>query len=111
MATTDTQPHRSSRRLSKPQAQELVNAYRAGSTILQLAGQYRVNRNTVMAHLRRAGVPRYSGWTAETTAEARQLYESGLSIAAIAEEMGRAKTTIGDHLRAAGVQMRPKGWQ
>ncbi len=89
---------------------ELIAAYLDGERIEDLASQYGVHRSTVMAKLRRAGVPRYSGWTEEITKEARDLYEAGLTITEISERMGRARTTIGNHLRAAGVEMRPRGF-
>lgn len=97
-------------RLSAEQAQRLVEDYQAGVRILDLAEQYSIGRSTVLAHLRRAGVPKYTGWTEQTTAEARLLYEAGLSLSEISERMGRARTTIGNHLRNAGVVMRPRGF-
>lgn len=88
----------------------LVAAYLDGERIDDLAERYDIHRSTVMAKLRRAGVPKYSGWSDETTNEARDLYEAGFSITEISEKMGRARTTIGNHLRAAGVEMRPRGF-
>ena len=88
-----------------------MESYRAGERVIDLAEQFAISRSTVLAHLRRAGVPKYSGWTEATTAEARRYYEAGLSLTEISERMGRARTTIGNHLREAGVAMRPRGFQ
>jgi hypothetical protein len=101
---------RRARRLNPAQLEELVSAYVAGDRVVDLAARYRIHRSTVITHLRRAGVPKYSGWDESVMAEARALYESGLPIAAISERLGRAKTTIGEHLIADGVEMRPRGF-
>lgn len=98
------------RRLTSSEVDALVTAYLEGERIEDLADRYGIHRSTVMAKLRRAGVPKYSGWSDDTTAEARRLYEAGLSITEISERIGRARTTIGNHLRAAGVEMRPPGF-
>jgi hypothetical protein len=97
------------RRLSRLQSAELVSRYEAGELVAELAQAFGIHRTTVIACLRRDGVPRYSGWTENTTAEARAPYESGHTIAEISERMKRSKTTIARHLRSDGVQMRPRG--
>lgn len=108
--TAPTPPSSRIRRLTSREVDELVAAYLDGERIEDLASHYGIHRSTVMAKLRRAGVPRYSGWTEDTTKETRELYEAGYSITEISERTGRARTTIGNHLRAAGVEMRPKGF-
>ena len=45
-------------RLRPEQVDALVEAYVAGSTYLQLAGQFGVSQRTVRAHLRRREVPK-----------------------------------------------------
>ena len=45
------------RRLRPPEIAELVAGYRAGATIYELAGEFRINRNTVSATLEREGIP------------------------------------------------------
>ncbi len=92
-------------------AAEIVERYQTGSLIRELAEEYGVHRSTVMACLRRAGVPKYSGWSEKTTAEATRLYESGLTIAEVAARLDHSATTVGRRLREAGVKMRPKGFQ
>ena len=46
------------RRLRAAQLEELVIGYKTGSTLHQLAGQFRINRGTVSKLLEREGVPR-----------------------------------------------------
>ena len=98
-------------RLTSREAESLVASYLGGEQIKDLVGSYNIHRTTVMAYLRRAGVPLYSGWTPETTEEARRLYESGLTVAQVAERLERPASTVGRHLREAGVSMRPRGFQ
>jgi len=46
--------------------------------------------------------------TDQELAEARQLYESGLSLVAVGDRIGRHHTTVHLSLRRAGVPMRPR---
>jgi len=92
-------------------AAEIVERYQTGSLIRELAAEYGVHRSTVMACLRRAGIPKYSGWSEKTTAEAARLYKSGLTIAEVAAQLDHSPTTVGRKLREAGVKLRPKGFQ
>ena len=105
-------PHdrRPARRLGTGEAEEIVSLYRGGETIVSLAARFRVDRSTVMRQLRKAGVPKYAGWTDNVTDDARALYEAGHSLADISQLLGWPPTTIGRHLKAVGVEMRPKGW-
>lgn len=84
--------------------------YQAGEKIVDLARAYKVDRSTVIRKLRKAGVPKYAGWTDKVTEEARALYEAGHSLADISQLLGWPPTTIGRHLKAAGVELRPRGW-
>lgn len=97
-------------RLSSATAQEIVERYQAGEKITELAGYYSIDRSTVMRQLRKAGVPKYAGWTDQVTEEARMLYEAGHSLADISQLIGWPPTTISRHLKAAGVELRPRGW-
>lgn len=64
-------------------------------------------------HLQRAGVTpaRYAGFQEDEMATARELYESGLSLAAVGERLGADASTIRRYLAEAGVPIRPRrGW-
>ncbi len=102
---------RPARRLSTSEAEEMVSLYRDGETIVALAARFGVDRSTVMRQLRKAGVPKYAGWTDQVTDDARALYEAGHSLADISQLIGWPPTTIGRHLKASGVKMRPRGWR
>lgn len=47
--------------------------------------------------------------TRKDQAEIVRLYESGLSCRIVAEQVGVSKAYVLKHLKAAGVQMRPRG--
>ncbi len=86
---------------------ELVVLYQSGLTVYQLADKYVIHRHTVSGHLRAAGIRlRLDGLTAEQIDEAARLYNSGWSLAHIAEHIGVAHTTIRARLRERGVKMR-----
>lgn len=40
------------------------------------------------------GLPKYSGWTEDTTVEAVRLYEQGLSPSEVADWIGRPQSTV-----------------
>lgn len=80
--------------LTSREVQQLVERYRAGEKIKDLAASYKIHRSTATAHLRRAGELKHRGWTEETTTEARRLRAAGLTIAEIALKLGRSRSTI-----------------
>jgi hypothetical protein len=64
----------------------LVAAYQSGRTMKELAAEFGINRRTVPAHLRRAGVPiRRGGLDHDQVAEAASLDEAGWSSGRLAE--------------------------
>ena len=80
---------RTSRPLKPAQIDALIAGYEAGKTMKDLAVEFGINRLTVSAHLRRAGVPlRRSGLDTEQTAEAARLYDAGWSSMKLAERFG-----------------------
>jgi transposase-like protein len=99
------------RRLEPDQVAELVTAYQQGTTVKELAARYRINRTTVLGHLRRQGVPkRHPEPVADVDADrAVRLYGAGASIGAVAQELRVAPTTVRRVLRKAGVEVRPRG--
>lgn len=66
------------RRITPELLAELVDGYRASRTTYELARQHGLNRNTVAAHLRRAGVTiRMDGMTADQIEFAANCYQAG----------------------------------
>jgi hypothetical protein len=102
------------RRLSPTDIDDLLDAYRAGATINQLAVAFRVHRTTVAGHLDRSGVPRHSeqtAWDDEILKQAADLYATGLSLADVAHQFGVDAQTVANRFRRAGVAVRPRrGW-
>ena len=102
------------RRLSPACIDGLVEAYRAGATINELAVEFGIHRTTVAAHLDRKGVPRRSEatvWDDFALREAAELYATGLSLADVAHQFGIDAQTVANRFRRAGVTMRRRrGW-
>jgi DNA-binding CsgD family transcriptional regulator len=97
------------RKLNPGEQAELVALYRAGASMLELSRKFETHRNTVVAHLRRAGVeirPQRK-MTPELVAQATALYGNGHSLAEIGRMFGLEASTIGKALKRAGVQLRP----
>jgi DNA-binding CsgD family transcriptional regulator len=94
--------------LKPAQIDALIAGYEAGKTMKDLAVEFGINRLTVSAHLRRAGVPlRRSGLDTEQTAEAARLYDAGWSSVKLAERFGVSADTVLIALRRAAVVIRP----
>lgn len=83
------------RRLSEAQVQELIEGYKSGSTVYELADRFSIGRNTVCRILHRHEVPmRRQGLSAEQTAEAVRLHEQGWSPPRIGRRMGVDAVTV-----------------
>lgn len=97
--------------LKPAQVQELVEAYQAGATLRELSARFGLHERTVSAHLERHGVERRVSRPKLSCADierAAELYRSGLSWAAVAEQFDVDPKPIGRWLKRAGVPMRPK---
>lgn len=105
--TRRRRPHRQ-RRLSPAEVDELTDAYRDGSTLVELASRFQINRTTVIDHLTRRSVPRrrQPSMTPTQVHDAAELYGTGLSLAAVAERVGFDKKTVRKELAKAGVVIR-----
>jgi len=89
-------PHRTQGRLRPPDIDALVDRYRAGDTINELADRFGINRTTVIAHLDRRDVERRAiakQWDHETLTSAARRYADGLSLADIAAQFGLDPST------------------
>jgi hypothetical protein len=95
------------RRLRPAQVEELVIGYKTGSTVYQLAEQFRINRGTVAKLLEREGVPRRGRPLFPAQIEqATELYASGLSLVSVGKQLECDGSTVHLALRKAGVRMR-----
>jgi hypothetical protein len=94
-------------RLYSEEIEQLIADYQAGAKVRDLADRYRVNRNTVIQHINRAGVRRhYPALNPGEVEEAAQLYQSGQSLVSVSERFVVNATTIRSALLKAGVAMR-----
>lgn len=93
--------------LRSSQVAELIDTYKAGTTVYQCGEKFGINRTTVSAILKRAGVKmRGQGLTTEQIDEAVRLYEAGQSLARTATRFGCDAQTVRRRLIERGVQMR-----
>ena len=78
-----------------------------GSTVYQLAEQFRINRQTVSRLLEREGVPRRGRPLSPAQIEqATRLYATGLSLVSVGKQLGCDGSTVHLALRKAAVRMR-----
>jgi hypothetical protein len=98
-------------RLDCGEAAQIRDKYLAGSTIRDLAAEFRVHRQTISDVLKRCGVAtRFRPLGDDQIAEAVRLYASGLSLARVGERVGADALTIRSKLLGRGVRMRdPQG--
>jgi transposase len=95
------------RRLRPPAIAELVAGYEAGATVYELSSMFQIHRHTVAALLKRQQVRlRKSPLSDEEAENAIRLYRSGVSLANVADEIGRGTNTIRRALIAHGVDRR-----
>jgi len=81
--------------------------YVEGATVYELAGDFGIERRTVAVRLKAAGVVmRRQPATADQIAEMVRLYESGLSLAKVADRTGFSVKTVLNYLRAEGIPTR-----
>ncbi|MGH9086740.1 MAG: hypothetical protein ACRDYZ_01275 [Acidimicrobiales bacterium] len=101
------------RRLGLDAVAELVAFYIQGAPVEELAASYRINRTTVLGHVRRHGVPKRDrrALRQADVERAAKLDADGRSAEWVAGELRVAASTVRRALQDAGVTLRPKGRQ
>jgi DNA-directed RNA polymerase specialized sigma24 family protein len=94
------------RRLKQAQVTALVEGYRLGQSMKELASTFGIHRTTVTAHLHERGVA-VRGLGQVDTADAARLYQQGWSSRRLGEKFGISANTVLRSLRQAGVPIRP----
>jgi DNA-binding MarR family transcriptional regulator len=95
------------RRLTKPQQTELIERYRSGDLMTELAKKFEIDRRTVSAILKRHKVPtRPQGLSVEQIQDAVLMYAQGNSLTVIGSKLGVDRRTVDKRLRKQSVQMR-----
>lgn len=85
----------------------MVDRYAEGATVYELSSEFGIERRTVAVRLKAAGVMmRRQPASAEQVAEMVRLYESGLSLAKVADRTGFSGKTVLNYLRAEGIPTR-----
>jgi DNA-binding transcriptional regulator LsrR (DeoR family) len=85
----------------------MVALYEEGATVYELADLFNCHRQTVSRQLKSRGVHmRLTGMTPEQVAEARCLYERGMTLRAVGKAVGISRNHVRANLVAAGVQLR-----
>lgn len=103
---------RSWNRLSKEIRTTVAERYAAGETTTALAQEYGVAKSTIIGILRDMSVVmRRQPLTAEQVSEAARLYESGLSLSQVAEQLKVNQETMRVAIISAGVMIRPPAGQ
>lgn len=87
-----------------------MSRYDAGHSTPALARDYRIAKSALLQLLRNEGVPmRKQAITSANAKQAARLYEDGMSITEIVEQIGYSYGTIRKSLHKSAVAMRPKG--
>ena len=101
-------------RLTDLEIDELVNDYRTGRTLADLASVFGIHRRTVAAHLQEQGVERRANrrkMTDDDVGEAAGRYREGDSLAKVALAFNVDAATLRRELHRAGTAIRPRrGW-
>ena len=101
------------RRLGADEVAELVAAYLMGIPVEDLAVSFRINRTTVLGHVRRHGIPKRDrrALQGDDIERAAKLYAEGRSAEWVAGELQVAASTVRRALKDAGIVLRPGGRQ
>ena len=93
-------PRQQQRRLPSDEAAELVEAYRAGATVYELAERFGVDRRTASVLLERTGVARrYRLLSRAQLEEAAQLHDEGWSFERLGQRYGVSGSTVWNGVR------------
>lgn len=99
---------RRAKQLRDDEVDQLIELYKAGERVKDLAGQYNIHRDTVSRILNSRGVVRRErGVPSERLSEVIAAYRGGASLDKIAREHGVATNTAAAALRKAGESIRP----
>lgn len=102
----ERQPQGTARQLKEHQVNALVEAYRSGSTLAQLAQRFGINSGTVSNILKRENVvTRFRLLSESDIDEAERLYAEGWSLQKIGRHFNVTGGAIRNRLRRRGVQI------
>jgi transposase-like protein len=86
---------------------DLAEAYKAGTSIKDLADEFEIDRSTLMKHLKGMDIPRrYPALDPAQSEEACRLYQSGLTSTEVGNLFRVSADTVLRTLRRSGVEVR-----
>lgn len=95
------------RRLIMADEVQLIKEYISGATLRDLASKFGINHRTAAAALNRSSIKsRHTRLSPTEVEEAISLYKSGLSLSAVARQIGGCANSIRNHLLKANVELR-----
>jgi hypothetical protein len=97
---------RRARHLSDQQVGELIEGYKTGETVYDLAERFKINRKTVSDILHRTGVQIRGRLIPEQVDVAVRLYATGWSLARIGAKLDTTANTVRARLIERGVRTR-----
>ncbi|WP_067540398.1 hypothetical protein [Nocardia crassostreae] len=104
------EPREIDRRLSLATIDDLINAYRDGTSTAQLSTHFGISKTAVLTLLNSRKVPRrFQSIPADHIDNIERLYLAGHSLASCSRLSGFPASTIRDALRQRGTPMRPAG--
>lgn len=108
--TRSEKPRRLRRRFSSEEVKEMAQQYRDGVSTPQLCAEHGISKTGVLRLLHEEGVEvRRQTATDGVVAEAAQLYEAGMPVTRIAEQLSVSGSALRRSMLKAGVDMRPRG--
>ena len=104
------EPRKIARRLSRTTVEQLINAYRDGTSTAQLATRFGISKTAILTLLNNRDVPRrFQSMLADDIDNVERLYLAGHSLASCSRLTGFAASTIRDALHERGTPMRAPG--
>jgi DNA-binding CsgD family transcriptional regulator len=102
-------PRRIRRTLDPAELEDLAEAYKAGTSIKDLAELLETNRSTILKHLQRLDIPRrYPALDSDQCDEVCRLYQSGLNSSEIAPLFEVSTDTVLRALHRSGIDTRTR---
>jgi DNA-binding CsgD family transcriptional regulator len=97
-------------RLKPEERTEIARRYGEGQSVYALAAFFGVSRQTISGALERSGIQRrYRMLDDACLEQARELYQSGMSLANVGDALHVSAKTVLNAFRAAGIQTRAVG--
>lgn len=100
---------RRARRLTPAEVAEFCEAYRCGGNVREWARKFDVHRSTLHEIVRRKGLERLSGLVTPEQQVLADAYAQGATLAELAAQHRMGPNRVARQLRAAGVELRPRG--